>query len=201
MYPPDFFQRIPHVELEPEGQPDFDYPLTASPTSPAPVFDVPTNNENLLGGFDVDGRVILTDHQIQKRVVQVEIGKKTTEYQNYIQKVPREERGPRGVHPRTPDPKERISKRRFWGKLRVWRTRLHELQNAEIALKRWSAGVPMDELNANPNPSQSCQQNDLQQTQSPQSPPIDTVESRKDVPPVDESSLPCETTKTRPKET
>jgi hypothetical protein len=70
------------------------------------------------------GKVFLTEHRISKRIRQLSIAKKTAGYSNYIRAVPREKRS--NFDPRTPDPTERISKRRFDGKVRVWRRRLHE---------------------------------------------------------------------------
>lgn len=70
------------------------------------------------------GKVILTEHRISKRIRQLSIAKKTAGYLNYLRHVPRDKRGP--TDPRTPDATERISKRRFDGKVRVWRRRLHE---------------------------------------------------------------------------
>jgi len=71
-----------------------------------------------------NGKVILTEHRISKRIRQLSIAKKTAGYLNYIRAVPRDKRGL--TDPITPDATERISKRRFDGKVRVWRRRLHE---------------------------------------------------------------------------
>jgi len=67
--------------------------------------------------------IILSKHQIDKRLRQLNIGKQTWGYQNYIRAVPKSLR--RVGHPTTPDPMERISKRRFNGKVNVWRRKLH----------------------------------------------------------------------------
>jgi len=70
------------------------------------------------------GKVInLSKHQIDMRLRQLNIGKQTWGYQNYIRAVPKNLR--RGWYPVTPDPMERISKRRFNGKVNVWRRKLH----------------------------------------------------------------------------
>jgi len=69
-------------------------------------------------------KVMLTEHRISKRIRQLSIAKKTAGYLNYLRAVPRDKRGL--TDPRTPDATERISKRRFDGKVRVWRRRLHE---------------------------------------------------------------------------
>jgi len=70
------------------------------------------------------GKVInLSKHQIDMRLRQLNIGKQTWGYQNYIRAVPKNLRS--GWYPVTPDPMERISKRRFNGKVNVWRRKLH----------------------------------------------------------------------------
>lgn len=67
--------------------------------------------------------IILTKHQIDMRLRQLSIGKQTWGYQNYIRAVSKNMRS--SSHPKTPDAMERISKRRFNGKVNVWRRRLH----------------------------------------------------------------------------
>jgi len=65
----------------------------------------------------------LSKHQIDMRVRQLKIGKQTWGYQNYIRAVPKRLRS--GWYPVTPDPTEMVSKRRFNGKVNVWRRKLH----------------------------------------------------------------------------
>jgi len=67
--------------------------------------------------------VSLTMHQIEKRFRQLMIGKQTTGYINYVRTISKEKRC--SWHPKTPDVQERISKRRFNGKVNVWRRKLH----------------------------------------------------------------------------
>mmetsp|Transcript_41111 Transcript_41111/g.108827 ORF Transcript_41111/g.108827 Transcript_41111/m.108827 type:complete len:404 (-) Transcript_41111:250-1461(-) len=55
---------------------------------------------------------------------QVMIGKARPEYRRYIAEVPIEQRRP--SQPRTPDPRDRVSKRQFDHALGEWRRRLHE---------------------------------------------------------------------------
>merc|ERR1719284_89837 len=55
---------------------------------------------------------------------QIDIGKARPEYEWYQQHVPPEKRA--GNHPKTPDPKARISKRAFDRQLSNWRRRLHD---------------------------------------------------------------------------
>lgn len=65
----------------------------------------------------------LTKNQIEKRVIQLMIGKETDGYINYRRIVSKRDR--RRWHPRTPDPLEEISRRRFNGKVSKWRRKLH----------------------------------------------------------------------------
>jgi len=67
--------------------------------------------------------IILTKHQVDMRLRQLSIGKQTWGYQNYIRAVSKQMRS--SWHPKTPDAMERISKRRFNGKVNVWRRKLH----------------------------------------------------------------------------
>jgi len=84
------------------------------------------------------GKGNLTEHRISKRIRQLGIAKKTAGYLNYLRAVPRDKRGP--TDPRTPDATERISKRRFDGKVRVWRRRLHDwdepIRMSQVDLKK-----------------------------------------------------------------
>jgi len=68
--------------------------------------------------------IVLTEHQISKRVKQLAFGKNTVGYINYRNVIGMSNRV-KGKHMWTPDPKERISKRRFQGKLKYWRRFLH----------------------------------------------------------------------------
>jgi len=81
-------------------------------------------NSNALGQI-----IIMTDVQIQKRKKQIEFGKRTAGYLNYLKEVPKDKRG--NKHPQTPDIMERISKRRFTGKLHTWRRKLHQWDDPE----------------------------------------------------------------------
>jgi hypothetical protein len=68
----------------------------------------------------------LTEQRIVKRQRQIDIGKSSIGYQNYIQKVPKEIRIKGEIrHPTTPNKNEQISKRRFDGKMSDWRRTLH----------------------------------------------------------------------------
>jgi len=68
--------------------------------------------------------IVLTEHQIGKRVKQLALGKQTVGYINYRNVIGMRNRV-KGKHMWTPNPKERISKRRFQGKLKHWRRFLH----------------------------------------------------------------------------
>lgn len=63
------------------------------------------------------------------RMRQIAIGKARPEYRRYIAEVPVNLREP--VHPSTPNPKDRVSKRQFDRALGDWRRRLHEF-DAEL---------------------------------------------------------------------
>ena len=69
-----------------------------------------------------------TDPQkIAGRLKQIQFGKNTKGYDNYIMSVPIQQRvnNPK-IHPRTPDPYLKQSKRAFDGRLRQWRRILHD---------------------------------------------------------------------------
>ena len=63
-----------------------------------------------------------------KRLKQIEYGKVTQGYANYVAKVPVAERKPKDPkHPTTPDPKDpTVSKRNFAMRVRSWRKLLHQ---------------------------------------------------------------------------
>merc|ERR1719262_557595 len=55
------------------------------------------------------------------RLKQIQIGKARPEYQRYVREVPPNQR--QASHPRTPDPRARVSKRQFDRALGDWRRR------------------------------------------------------------------------------
>jgi len=66
-----------------------------------------------------------TDQQrIQHRKQQIAYGKNTLGYEQYLKAVPIGQR--RSEHPCTPDPYEKLSKRHFDGKVKLWRRQLHD---------------------------------------------------------------------------
>jgi len=69
------------------------------------------------------------------RLRQIMIGKARPEYRRYLSEVPIDHRD--SVHPRTPDPRQRVSKRQFDRALGEWRRRLHEFDAAPWA---WGGG-------------------------------------------------------------
>lgn len=73
--------------------------------------------------------IFLTEHQISKRRQKLRKGKETLGYINYLNLIPKRKRLI-GKHQWTPDPKSRISKRRFEGKVRSWRRFLHQWDDA-----------------------------------------------------------------------
>jgi len=72
----------------------------------------------------------LTKTQIMKRQAQINLGKSTQGYQKYLIVVPKKHR--KSKHPKTPDVHDRISKRRFDGKIRAWRRALHEFDSFQL---------------------------------------------------------------------
>jgi len=80
------------------------------------------------GGFSaaaVSEKEVETDeHTVKKRQEQLDLGKNTIGYMRYCLLVPRERRNGR-EQPRTPDPRERMSKRRWDAVIRSWRRQLH----------------------------------------------------------------------------
>lgn len=74
-------------------------------------------------------------HKIETRLKQVQYGYNTAAYDNYIGQVPKNQRSTHyDVHPRTPDPYMKQSKRSFDGRLRKWRRELHRWDPKEGAL-------------------------------------------------------------------
>lgn len=68
--------------------------------------------------------------RIQKRSNQIQKGKDTKGYKNYISLISKSQRS--SEHPVTPDPGWKISKRRFDSTVGCWRRALHEYDNVEI---------------------------------------------------------------------
>jgi len=60
---------------------------------------------------------------IARRAKQIEYGKNTPEYFNYLQAVPKEQREP--SHPKTPNKQRKYSRRAWDGIVRQWRINLH----------------------------------------------------------------------------
>lgn len=68
----------------------------------------------------------------RKRLSRVMKGKDTKGYRNYISAIPKDQRSKKKRHPFTPDAFEKMSTRRFNGRVREWRRRLHEYDDVEI---------------------------------------------------------------------
>ena len=64
--------------------------------------------------------------RLAQRAKQVEFGKNTNGYENYVRAVPKRERKGYQEHPRTPDITQEASKRKFDGIVQAWRRKLHE---------------------------------------------------------------------------
>ena len=77
------------------------------------------------------GPVEVTETAIAWREKQIAMGKDTNGYKNYVKMVEKEWRRPED--PQTPDPRERIGKKRFVGKLQKWRHLLHKFDDEDAA--------------------------------------------------------------------
>mmetsp|Transcript_124417 Transcript_124417/g.215010 ORF Transcript_124417/g.215010 Transcript_124417/m.215010 type:complete len:275 (+) Transcript_124417:59-883(+) len=73
------------------------------------------------------------------RLKQIQIGKARPEYQRYVREVPPNQR--QASHPRTPDPRARVSKRQFDRALGDWRRRLHEFDSVPRRVHDYDAGL------------------------------------------------------------
>ena len=82
-------------------------------------------------------------HRLAQRQKQLDMGKATAGYARYVEEVPVHERDPARAlgaaghgrrHPRTPDPRRRVSKRAFDGHVSAWRRALHEWDEAETPM-------------------------------------------------------------------
>lgn len=68
----------------------------------------------------------VTAEQVARRTRQLDLGKRTPGYANYVRAVPQTSRKPRRPdHPVTPDPTGEYSKRQWDGIVRKWRRQLH----------------------------------------------------------------------------
>lgn len=63
-------------------------------------------------------------HRLSQRQKQIDFGKNTAGYREYIRRVPKQER--KKHHPRTPDIHAPCSKRQWAGRVRKWRRMLHD---------------------------------------------------------------------------
>ena len=76
--------------------------------------------------------------RLAQRAKQVEFGKNTNGYENYVRAVPKRERKGYQEHPRTPDITQEASKRKFDGIVQAWRRKLHEWDEpAPTAPSQW----------------------------------------------------------------
>ncbi|KAN0021900.1 hypothetical protein ACTFIU_004045 [Dictyostelium citrinum] len=64
------------------------------------------------------------EEKIKQRQKQIDFGKNTIGYDNYIQKVPKDKRD--RSHPRTPDKYQKCSRRSWLGQVKIWRKALHK---------------------------------------------------------------------------
>jgi len=101
--------------------------------------------------------IVLTEHQITKRVKQLDLGKNSLGYINYRNVIGMSNRV-KGKHMWTPDPKERISKRRFQGKLKHWRRFLHAYDDLTTP-STISTNRDMSSQEAVPSEMSECSEN------------------------------------------
>jgi hypothetical protein len=73
----------------------------------------------LTASFEVESNLEEDEHRIEQRFKQIGYGKNTAAYDRYITAVPRASRQGYSIHPRTPDPHEKVSKRAFAGRIKV----------------------------------------------------------------------------------
>lgn len=66
---------------------------------------------------------------LRRRQKQIDYGKNTEGYQNYIIKVPFDQRT--RAHPSTPNKSKKMSRRKWDGGIRIWRQLLHHFDNPE----------------------------------------------------------------------
>eukprot|EP01132_Coremiostelium_polycephalum_P011388 gene11388-13947_t len=78
--------------------------------------------------------------KLKSRQKDIDFGKNTKGYDNYIKLVPKESREKN--HPRTPDKFQRCSRRSWVGQIKKWRKELHKFDLS-------SDGVPTTDLNVN----------------------------------------------------
>ncbi|EPZ31179.1 Histone RNA stem-loop-binding protein SLBP1/SLBP2 domain-containing protein [Rozella allomycis CSF55] len=69
-------------------------------------------------------------HRLKQRQKQIDFGKNTKAYQNYVNLIPKKSRI-RGVHPSTPDRTRKLSTRQWAGLVRAWRVKLHAFDPKE----------------------------------------------------------------------
>ncbi len=82
------------------------------------------------GDMFVDQQKLTDPKKIQQRKKQINLGKDTKGYFNYIKLIPKNKRnGDYKAHPRTPDHTQALSNRNWNGQMRVWREALHQFDD------------------------------------------------------------------------
>lgn len=86
-----------------------------------------SSSSSAAAGSSAKISLIETDpHRLSKRQKQIDFGKNTIGYDNYVKSVPKSaRRGYRFEEPRTPDKGQKYSKRQWDGMIRSWRRTLH----------------------------------------------------------------------------
>lgn len=100
----------------------------SSPASPSSPLSVSSPSSTVTTPSGKQRNVETDEHRLAQRVKQIEYGKRTQGYVNYIAQVPRKQRG--ASDPRTPDTTQRCSKRAWDGQVRKWRRLLHAFDDA-----------------------------------------------------------------------
>ena len=96
----------------------------------------------------------MDEHRLKQRQKQIDYGKNTNEYDNYLRQVPLHRR--QRHHMRTPDKNQRQSKRSWDHAVRSWRKYLHQFDDKQIGQEN-APGCPPDESPPRPRSSTTDQ--------------------------------------------